>query len=355
MLFRSGWPDLYSEPITAFGDMRGFDYAAVDTKDLVKESMLIEVKEPQKAETIFKGKKNKEVIIDNNSVSAIAMVNQLLSDGIKVGMVTDGDYKGDFVVSYNKFAKYKDKFIVKATGVDSVLNARVINKPLVYVPGYSGEYSVNSEGKEYGVLNYPNYGNTNYNFDIYAYGEQMGFTLTDKVKDADVIAGNRALNDDEIKAVKEGKAYLAAGASTLEKLRTAVSGQYGFAYVSTGTNQDALYKVTFDSDSIITASNVKNKDDIVYSYGGAYISSVPENAQVLITATKDIPLEGFMIQENLESFLGSIQAFSYNENSMDVTVFAGSLTNKAHQQDEYQFAANTIFSKVLGEDYNSIK
>ena len=351
----TGWPDLYSEPITAFGDMRGFDYAAVDTKDLVKESMLIEVKEPQKAETIFKGKKNKEVIIDNNSVSAIAMVNQLLSDGIKVGMVTDGDYKGDFVVSYNKFAKYKDKFIVKATGVDSVLNARVINKPLVYVPGYSGGYSVNSEGKEYGVLNYPNYGNTNYNFDIYAYGEQMGFTLTDKVKDADVIAGNRALNDDEIKAVKEGKAYLAAGASTLEKLKTDVLGQYGFDYVSTGTNQDALYKVTFDSDSIITASNVKNKDDIVYSYGGAYISSVPENAQVLITATKDIPLEGFMIQENLESFLGSIQAFSYNENSMDVTVFAGSLTNKAHQQDEYQFAANTIFSKVLGEDYNSIK
>ncbi len=349
----TGWPDLYSEPITAFGDMRGFDYAAVDKKGLVKESMLDEIKEPQKAKTVFTGKKNKEVIVDNNSVSAIALINQLLSDGIKVGFITEGDYKGDFVVAYSNFKEYQDKFIVKATGVDSVSGARIINKPSVYVPGYSGQYSVNSEGKEYGVLNYPNYGNTNYNFDVYAYGKQMGFSLTDNVKEANIIAGNRALNDEEVKAVKEGKSYLAAGVGSLEKLKTDVLGQYGFDYVSTGTNQDALYKVTFDTDSIITAGNVKNKDNIVYSYGGAYISGVPENAQILMTATKDTPLEGFMIQENLEKFLGGIQAFSYNENGIDVTVFAGSLTNKAHQQDEYQFAANTIFSKVLGEDYNS--
>ncbi len=348
----TAWPDLYSEPITAFGEMRGFDYAAVDTKGLVKDNMLTEIKAPQTAKTYFTGETGGEVIIDNNSVSAIAMVNKMLSDGIKVGFITEGTYKGDFVVSYGSFVKYQDKFIVKGTGVKSIPDAQTIKKPSLYIPGFAGDYSVDSEGNEYGVFNYPNYGNTNYNFDMFAYVKQMGFSIVKDVKDADIIAGNRALNDDAIKAVKEGKAYLGAGAGALEKIKTDILGQYGFDYVSNGTNQDALYFVTFDSDSLITASNIKNNDNLIYSYGGAYISSVPTNAEILMTTTKETPLEGFMMEENLEKFLGAVQAFSYNENGMDVTVFAGSLTNKAHQQDEYQLAANTIFSKSLGTDYN---
>lgn len=99
------------------------------------------------------------------------------------------------------------------------------------------------------------------------------------------------------------------------------------------------------------AGNVKNQDYLIYAYGGAYISALPSGAEVLIESTKDMPLEGFISTENLAKFLGQVQAIEYKNNGLNVTVFAGSLTNKAHQQDEYQLAANTIFSNSLGAVY----
>ncbi len=40
---------------------------------------------------------------------------------------------------------------------------------------------------------------------------------------------------------------------------------------------------------------------------------------------------------------------------MKVTLFANTLTNKAHQQDDYRFAANAIYEKMLGEDFANAK
>ncbi|MEA4920906.1 MAG: M14 family metallopeptidase [Clostridiaceae bacterium] len=347
------WPDLYSEPITAFGKMRGFDCTAIDTVGAVTESMLEAVTEVQTGETAFSGVKNGQVVIDNDSIDAIAMANEMIDDGVKVGFITSGDDKTDFVVSYNDFIKYSGKYIVTAEGTLEAPQAKLISNAVIYIPGFAGEYSKDSAGNPYGVYNYPNYGNTNYNFDRFAYGQQMGFDLTLDPSQADVIAGNRSADSAALEAVKSGTPYLAAGVGALETVKSQLLGAYGFDYVSTGTNQDCFFTVTYDTDSLTTAGYKAEGDNLVYSYGGAYISAVPTGGTVLMTATDETPIEGFIKQENLDKFLGSVQAIAYASNGLDVTVFSGSLTNKAHQQDDYQFAANTIFAKSLGADYTS--
>lgn len=347
------WPDLYSEPITAFAQTRGFDMTVVDQKGVITDKMLKEIKKPEKPQSYFTGVKKQQVIIDNDSVAAIHLVNTMLQNGVKVGMITSGANQSDFVVSYQDYQTYGANYIVKAQGVATAPAAKQIVQPTLYVPGFAGNYSKLADGTEYGVLNYPNYGNTNYNFDLFAYGKQMGFTLTNDPVKATMIVGNRPIDAAALAEVQAGKPYLAAGVATLEKVKTELLGTYGFDYQSTGTNQDSLYFATLNQTSPITASNVQANDNLIYAYGGAYLSAVPNGAEILITSTKDTPLEGFISKENLESFLGQVQAISYKQNNLNVTVFAGSLTNKAHQQDEYQLAANTIFSNALGADYTA--
>lgn len=348
----NNWPDLYSEPITAFGKMRGFDMTAIDKKGAIPNSALTEIKQAQSAKSIFTGTTDAQVIIDNNSLAAIAMVNKMIDKGLQVGFITEeGAYKSDFVVSYADYVNYSSDYIVKATGVTEAPTAQVIQKSTLYIPGYAGAYSVDANGNKYGVNNYPNYSNTNYNFDLYAYGEQMGFHLTQDPAQASMIVGNRAIDDAALAQVKTGKPYLAAGSATLEKVKTELLGKYGFNFEATGGIQDSLFFAELNQNSLITASNVKNEDNLIYAYGGAYISAVPTGGQVLVQATKDTPLEGFMMAENLAKFLGQVQAIEYKGHNLNVTVFAGSLTNKAHQQDEYQLAANTIFSNHLGAAY----
>ncbi|MDR2665622.1 MAG: hypothetical protein LBC21_05030, partial [Oscillospiraceae bacterium] len=237
----TGWTDLYSEPVTAFGKMRGFDCYAIDVKGAVPESSLVEIVSAQSAPEYFSGIEGAEVIIDNDSVEAIALVNDMLRDGAKVGFVTQGEYIADFVVSYGTYTQFSGGYAVKATGVASAPSARLLRQAPIYIPGFAGDFSTDSAGNPYGAFNFPNYGNTNYNFDKFAYGAQMGFEIVDDPASALVIAGNRALDSAAISEVKAGKPYLAAGAGALETVKSEFLGQYGFDYTANNTIQDALY------------------------------------------------------------------------------------------------------------------
>ena len=48
---------------------------------------------------------------------------------------------------------------------------------------------------------------------------------------------------------------------------------------------------------------------------------------------------------------GQVVAIDYQSGGLDMTVFCTSITNKAHQTDDYRLAANAIYSKLLGTDF----
>lgn len=351
----TGWTDLYSEPITAFSQSRGFDCDIV-TKKGAFDNAISQVTTPLKGKTSFTGSKNAAVIISNNSVDSTKAINTLLNKNLKVGYITSGANKGDFVTSYDNFLKVKDDFILIAKGVTSVPKAKTISKAVLYIPGKQDEFGVKSDGTPYGLKNYKNLDNPDYNWDIFAYGKQLGFQLTEDVKKADVIIGNEAITKDEAKVIKAGTPYICAGVDTLEAVKKNLL-TTGFDYYIGHPYwiEDALSKVKYVDSSMVTDKYVMDKDNIMYGYGGGSITKVPKGAKVLIKVTNDDPLEGFMMEANLKKYKNSVQAIEYKKGKLDVTVFANTLTNKAHQQDDYRYASNAIYSKMLGKTYTLTK
>ena len=45
-----------------------------------------------------------------------------------------------------------------------------------------------------------------------------------------------------------------------------------------------------------------------------------------------------------------VEAIAWTDGTMDITVFANSIVNRAHQQDDYLFASNAIFSEMLADE-----
>lgn len=349
----SGFPRLYSESVSSFPSMRGFDCVAI-TKAGAFEGALQEVTEITGSTQVTGS--GSIVILANNGDETVRAVNDLLAQGQTVGMVTEGDNKGDFVVSYDTFASVADEYVLVATRVSELPVAQAISQPTLFLPGRNADFGDDKVSSGYytqwfqdgyGFINYDNiHNNGTSNYDVMAYVKQMGFQVTEDPAEADVIIGSVALNsgaygDAAVAAVKAGTPYIATGPSALKYVATNLIS--GLTYESMG--MEALHQVTYPSDSLITASQTADGDYVIYSYGCNVLTGYPEDAQVLIQAAqKDSFLVGCMIDGDIS---GGVEAIAYAADGMDLTVFANSLVNRAHQQDDYLFATNTIYSKSL--------
>ena len=348
----TGWEDLYSEPITAFSQLRGFDMDVITTKDAFK-GKITNLTKALTGSTYFEGEKDGYVIISNNSVDAVKAVNTLLNQDLSVGYINaECENKGDFVTTYENFLKVKGDFVLQAKGVSELPGSKLLNKATLYVAGKALASSDKINGKAYGLKNYDDWDNPPYNWDLFAYGKQMGFNLTTDLSKADMVVGSQPLlRNKEKTAIKNGMPWLVCGmdyyyGNSLNSVKEIVPGfDYSFGYWSI---EDALAHVKYVDESMVTDKYVQENDTIMYGYGGHYISKVPKGAKVLIKVTKEDPLEGFMKASSLKKYKGSVQAIEYKKGKLDVTVFANTLTNKCHQQDDYRYASNTIFKHMLG-------
>ena len=131
----------------SFNYIRGFDmvtcvkpaeYSAI--ADALGRTITYDTLQPflqENAVSQFTGEEGFDVIISNASESSTAAVNTLLSSGKKVGMITEGEYKGDFICSYEDWQSVSADHILTGTGVkDPGFTAYVIEKtPTVYISG----------------------------------------------------------------------------------------------------------------------------------------------------------------------------------------------------------------------------
>ena len=354
------WTDLYSEGITAFNFTRGFDQvvcaepAAYETiaaavgQTLDYKSGLAYLSTHAKSQ--LSGSIGGDVIISNASEDSTAAVNALLQDGKQVGMITEGNYEGDFICSYADWLTVADDYILTGTGMtEPVVTAYTIEKaPVDYISGTASALGKSSSGYVYTSR----VSSAAYNYDRMALG-MMNFQVTEDASQADAVIGASALDSGALAAVQNGAAYVGYTSSAVNSVSK------NLIPVSPGrtTGMDCLSTVVYPEKTLVNASYIADGDNVLYGYGLYYFTSLPEGAKVLVQRDGQEPMEGFMNgdEDSYQAFLNGIMGFSYEGSDMNgidvnITLFANSMTNKAHQRDEYAFISNAIFASLLTEE-----
>lgn len=353
----SGFPGLYSESVSNFPEMRGFDCIPVAVKGAFAGKL-------SGVATAFDGASQNSgtgaaVVISNNGSETVRAVNALLDAGKTVGMITEGEYKGDFLVSADNYASVKDNFVLVANTVSELPAARAILRPAVYLTGRYAYGDGNKVADGYyatwfkdgfGFRDYQNvHNNGTSNYDVMAYAKQLGFHIVADPAQASVIVGSTALDrgaygEKAVAAVKGGTPYIASGVTPLGYIKENLLTD--LAYNELG--EEALHTVEYPTDSLITASQKADEDFTIYTYGCGVITALPDGAQVLIKAAdKDSFIAGCCLNDEGTPIDGYVEAFQVTRGGMDLTVFANSIVNRAHQQDDYLFVTNAIYAKSL--------
>ena len=354
------WSHLCSEGITAFNHTRGFDmvtcvkpaeYDAIAgsvgrtlTWDSVQPFLL------ENAVSRFNGEKGGDVIISNTSESATAAVNTLLRSGKQVGMITEGANKGDFICAYADWQSVSDDYILTGTGVkDPDCTAYVIGKaPTVYISGTREALTPAPAGYVHTALVSFFF---EYNYDRMAM-DMMGFDTTEDAARADAVVGATALDAEGLAAVQAGIPYVGYTGYAMESVQSALLPELQTGFTD---GLDCLGYVTYPEETVVNASYIRDGDDVFYGSGTSYFTALPEGAKVLVRRDGSrLPLEGFLNgdPQSRDAFLNGIMGFSYAGkdkagNVVNLTLFANSLTNKAHQRDEYAFISNALFASML--------
>ncbi len=353
--FITNWADLYSESFAQRSHARGYDRIIVAENSAYKKIMKACKKTALDYDSAmeylknftsqFSGSKNKDVVIENASEDAAAAVNYLLKKGKKVGVITSGKDKGDFITSYKNYQKVAKKYILSARGVKgSKFKAKLISEaPTVYIPGKA---DLNTSGYIYTTIRSGSY---NYMFDLHAF-ERMGFKVTSNVADADVIIGASALDDSAKTAVAAGTPYFGYTNNAYKSVSDLLPGAVRTSH-SYGT--DALVEVTYPTKSLINSNYINEGDNILYEYGGAYFTTIPEGATTLVQNAGKTPLQGCIgifddaTKAEYNAYISSVQGFEYKTDTVDIVMFANAMTYKVHQRDEYTFLSNFAFAKSL--------
>ena len=348
---------LYSEPVTNFSAFRGYDMDTVRTVGAFPKESLEQIGEAPKFETNVKGE-GVVTVISNNGLDAVRAVNDLLEQGAKVGLITEGEHEGDYVVSTADFGLVEGKYVLNATqGNETPKASNIKNDLSVYVPKAYGNTQVSdADGNKGGMVGYNNRLNTNGNWDLFAMAKQMGFKLAGSPDEATVIAGSQYPADaDEVAAkIKAGTPYVGYTADALQFVKDAGLAELDYAEEVGWMGFDALTTVEFPEDDIVTATYKAEGDYLMYGYGGNYFVKIPQGAKTLVRTTDDDFVEGFMCQEFIDKYKGQVQAISVVDGDTDMVLFANTLTNKAHQQDDYRYLTASIYSRALDGDFAEI-
>lgn len=310
----SDWAAMYDPIVTNFPDLRGFDVKEIRVPDAFANT----TEKVQKV-TLPTGQNvgnpPKQVLANTNN-DTIKLVNELLKNGAVVERATEtkaGINRGDYIVNTKDLQKYGKNyyFEAKPEGTTNHIKTEQLSLPKVAVTGSS-----------------------QLNFSL----RELGFNLVPQA-DADVIISDSgSFNPNSIK----GKTYVGIGYSAVNAVRN--SGVLpGLAATRTAGGHEGLIKAVVN-DHILTSGY--KKDELLYTTQGAWITSVPEGAEVLATfsGADDFYVSGWWPRH--ERAQGQTLALTKNFEDARITLFANDLAFRGHTQYSYRLIANSIYAAV---------
>ncbi|WP_081954621.1 M14 family metallopeptidase [Neobacillus niacini] len=313
----SDWKAMYDPVVVNFPALRGFDVHEIrEANAFDKNTAKVETVTLPTGEVV--GKTPKQVLKNSNN-ETIKLVNELLKNGAVVEKATEtkaGVNKGDFIVSTKDLQAFGKNyyFEAKSLGTSQKLNTEQLKLPKVAVTGSSQlAFSL----------------------------RELGFDLVDQA-DADVIVSDGRIFDPN---TLSGKSFVGIGTSTLSAVEdSGLLPGFNFDYTSNG--HEGLVKAKVN-DHVLTSGY--QADELLYTTSGAWITFVPEDAEVLATfsGSDDFYVAGWW--PGHESAKGQTLAFTKNLEDTTITLFANDLAFRAHTQYSYRLLANSIFASVGSE------
>lgn len=310
----SDWGAMYDSFVVNFPDLRGFTMHEIREAGVFEQNV-IEIK----SITLPKGKVNTnevDTVLSNTNNDTIKLVNELLKNGavVKKAIETKGEVnRGDFIVKTNDLQAFGKNyyFEAKSIGTSMLIKTQQLKLPKVAVTG--------SAQLKYVV-------------------KELGFELDD-LANADVI-----ISDSSSLSVRNlsGKSYMGIGLAALiaVKKRGLLPG-YNFDYTKNGHGGLVKAKI---KDHVLTSGY--EADELLYTTSGAWITSVPEGAEVLASFRDSDDFYAVGWWPGHEKAKGQILAFTHTLEKTVITIFANDLAFRAHTKNSYRFLANSIFNSV---------
>ncbi|MEK8212050.1 MULTISPECIES: M14 family metallopeptidase [unclassified Paenibacillus] len=310
----SDYKSVAGEIVQNFPDLRGFDRYVIREPRVFASKTMPVTSVPVPGTTMPNN--IAYVLIRNTNNDAIRAVNDLLSSGKAVTMLTaseEGHEAGDFVVSYQDLEPLASKYVLD---VDTFGESKPVGQHLKRL-------TVAALGEPEFVL------------------EDLGFDVTADQKKADILVNTF----DSAELVRNGKPYIAYGNMGMKNIQDWIP---GFAFAGPDWERyEGVFLADVSQDNVITAPYKEQED--FYTVSGSYITAVPKTAEVLakISDKENFYKAGWWPKHAAAK--GQIMAFTYKENNKNLTVFANDLTNNGHSQHQYRLLANSIFSAETGQ------
>ncbi|MEH7238013.1 M14 family metallopeptidase [Bacillus sp. JJ1562] len=313
----SDWAAMYDPIVTNFPDLRGFDVHPIRVPDAFANntSRVDNVTLPTGQ---IVGNTPKQVLANSNN-DTIKLVNELLRQGAVVEKATEtkaGINRGDFIVNTKDLQTYGKNyyFEAKAEGTTNHIKTEQLRLPKVAVAG-----------------------SNQLNFSI----RELGFNLVPQAEADVIISDSSGFNPIDIK----GKTYVGIGYSALNAVKR--SGALpGFDVTRTAGGHEGLFKAVVNDHSLTSGYK---KDELLYSTQGTWITSLPEDVEVLATFSDadDFYVSGWWPRH--ERAQGQTLALTKNFEDSTITLFANDLAFRGHTQYSYRLIANSIYTSVGSE------
>ncbi|AWV32874.1 M14 family metallopeptidase [Paenibacillus odorifer] len=313
----SDFNEMYSDTVQNFSAMRGFDrYISRSVGAFTgKTEQVSSVTIP--STNLDQSPFEQNYVIKNSNNDAIKAVNELLANHKAVTLLENGGTgyeKGSFLVSRSNLRTVSSKYLLDIVPFSASENrtGKLLKSPKVAIAGATA-------------------------FML----KDLGFNVTTDTVAADVLI-NSGTN-----LIAAGKPFIGYGRTMLKTVK-GLKVLPGLDY-STPVNKDGkedahegLFKAEVSQDNVITAPYADS--EYLYTVSAAYITKVPEGAEILAKYGSGADFFKAGWWPNNEAAQDQILALTYNTDNIHVTLFANDLMNKYHPQNQFRLLANSIYA-----------